>query len=63
MQRQLINDLLNSNSINEINDLVFKYTDLLDENRRLYSFVTNARKRVNNLRRMKFQNIEIIYLN
>jgi hypothetical protein len=63
MQRQLINDLLNANSISEINDLVFKYTDLLDENRRLYSFVSNARKRVNNLRRMKFQNIEIIYLN
>lgn len=63
MQRQLINDLLNANSISEINDLVFKYTDILDENRRLYSFVSNARKRVNNLRRMKFQNIEIIYLN
>ena len=63
MQIQLINDLLNANSISEINDLVFKYTDLLDENRRLYSFVSNARKRVNNLRRMKFQNIEIIYLN
>lgn len=63
MQRQLINDLLNANSISEINDLVFKYTDLLDENRRLYSFVSNARKRINNLRRMKFQNIELIYLN
>jgi len=63
MQRQLINDLLNANSISEINDLVFKYTDLLDENRRLYSFVSNARKRINNLRRMKFQNVELIYLN
>jgi len=63
MERQLINDLISASKTSEIDDIVFKYTDLLDENRRLYSFVSNARKRVNNLRRMKFQNIEIIYLN
>jgi len=63
MERQLISDLISASKTSEIDDIVFKYSDILDENRRLYSFVRNARKRIHNLRKIKFELTEIIYLN
>jgi hypothetical protein len=50
-ERDFINGCLTAVSTHEIDLLVFRYSDLLDSNRRLYSFARNARKRLHNLRR------------
>lgn len=51
MKEQLINDFLSATTIKEVDSLVFQYSELLDENPRLYTFARNSRKRIHNLRR------------
>lgn len=63
MERQLINELISASTTKEVDDIVFKYSEILDENRRLYSFVRNARKRIHNLRKINTELTELIYLN
>lgn len=50
-ERSLINDFINAVSIKEVDSLVFQYSDMLDENPRLWTFARGARKRIHNLRR------------
>jgi hypothetical protein len=63
MERDLINDFISATTIKQVDALVFQYSGLLDENRSLYKFPKQARKRIHNLRRELIHNTELIYMN
>jgi hypothetical protein len=60
---ELINQFLNAQTTKEVDEIVWSNIETLNDNPRLYSFARNARKRICNLRRIKIQLTEIIYLN
>ena len=59
----LILEFLEAKTTSEVDQIVWDNIDYLNENPRLYSFARNARRRINNLRRMKLKYTEIIYMN
>jgi hypothetical protein len=59
----LINQFLEAKSNREINDLVNQNLDVLNANPRLYSFVRNARKRINRIKREQKDSWKIYQMN
>jgi hypothetical protein len=59
----LIVEFMEAKTTSEVDQIVWDNIDYLNENPRLYSFARNARRRINNLRRMKLKYTEIIYMN
>jgi hypothetical protein len=55
--------LMNATTSGEINSIVWDNLDFLNDNIKLFRNVNDARKRINRLRKFKFDNCEMIYLN
>jgi hypothetical protein len=63
MEREFINSLLACNSIKEANEIRDAYSELLENNQAMYMYLFAAKKRLNRLRKAKFENWEIDLLN
>jgi hypothetical protein len=59
----LRNKIMSATSPAEVNQIRDTNLDFLNVNPRLFTFTINARKRLNNLRKEKILNENIIYLN
>jgi hypothetical protein len=52
---KLIYQLMNCQNNQEVNDLINGNIDFLNDNPKMFSFVKNARKRINRIRREKMK--------
>ena len=59
----IIYDLMRSTTISQVNEIVSNNQDFINDHPFLFRCVSNARKRINRLRRMKLQCTELIYMN